>query len=64
MRYYGWFHRTQLDSLLRRINTYLMWWARNKYKRLRALKRFKKWWAGLTEREPGLFAHWAWMRAF
>jgi RNA-directed DNA polymerase len=64
MQYYGRFHRTQLYPLLQRINTYLMRWARNKYKRLRALKRFKKWWAGLTERKPGLFAHRALMRAF
>jgi RNA-directed DNA polymerase len=64
MQYYGRFNRTQLYPLLQRINTYLMRWARNKYRRLKALKRFKKWWAGLVDREPGLFAHWAWMRAF
>ena len=36
-------------SLLQRINTYLMRWARKKYKRLRSWKRFKAWWRGLTE---------------
>jgi RNA-directed DNA polymerase len=50
--------------LLERINTYLMRWARKKYKRLRTWKRFKAWWRGLTEREPELFAHWVWMRAY
>ena len=28
------------------------------YKRLRAYKRFKRWWTGLLQRAPGLFAHW------
>jgi RNA-directed DNA polymerase len=51
-------------ALLRRINTYLMRWARRKYKRLRAFKRFKSWWNGLMRREPNLFAHWAWMPDF
>jgi RNA-directed DNA polymerase len=50
--------------LLERINTYLMRWARKKYKRLRTWKRFKAWWRGLTDREPELFAHWVWMRAY
>ena len=64
MNYYGEFNRFEMYSLLQRINTYLMRWARKKYKRLRSWKRFKAWWRGLTEREPELFAHWAWMRAY
>jgi RNA-directed DNA polymerase len=64
MNYYGEFNRSEMYSLLERINTYLMRWARKKYKRLRTWKRFKAWWRGLTEREPELFAHWAWMRAY
>ena len=55
---------SQLLPLLRHVNTYLARWARKKYKRLRSLKRFKAWWRGLTAREPELFAHWAWMRAY
>ena len=58
------FNRVEMYSLLERINTYLMRWARKKYKRLRTWKRFKAWWRGVTEREPELFAHWAWMRAY
>ena len=50
--------------LLRRINTYLMRWARKKYKRLGSYKRFRKWWNGLIDREPGLFLHWSRERAF
>jgi RNA-directed DNA polymerase len=61
MNYYGMFYRSELYDLLRRINTYLMRWARRKYKRLRAFKRFKRWWDRLLKRAPNLFAHWKWM---
>jgi len=44
--------------------TYLMRWARRKFKRLRAFKRFKSWWHGLLRREPDLFVHWVWMPEF
>jgi group II intron reverse transcriptase/maturase len=64
MNYYGRFNRWEMYSLLRGINTYLMRWARRKFKRLRAYKRVKAWWNRLTEREPEMFDHWAWMRAF
>jgi RNA-directed DNA polymerase len=64
MNYYGRFNRAEMYSLLQRVNTYVMRWARKKYVRLRSWKRFKAWWRGITEREPGLFAHWAWMRAY
>jgi RNA-directed DNA polymerase len=64
MNYYGEFNRCEMYSLLQRVNTYLMRWARKKFKRLRAYKRFKAWWQGLIEREPEMFDHWAWIRAF
>ena len=64
MQYYGAFRRSALYPLLRRINTYLMRWARGKYKRLRGMRAFNRWWAGLSKREPGLFTHWKWVRAF
>ncbi|HEY1626977.1 MAG TPA: group II intron reverse transcriptase/maturase [Streptosporangiaceae bacterium] len=64
MTYYGRFYRSQLYPFLRRINTYLMRWARKKYKRLRSYKRFRAWWTGLVQRAPGLFKHWAWDREF
>lgn len=62
MTYYGRFYRSRLYRLLRRINTYLMRWARQKYRRLRSFKAAAAWWRGLVEREPTLFRHWAWMR--
>ncbi|MBV9364672.1 MAG: group II intron reverse transcriptase/maturase, partial [Solirubrobacterales bacterium] len=64
MHYYGRYYWTVMDALLQRINTYLRRWAGKKYRRLRTFKRFKRWWTGLHEREPGLFAHWKWVRAY
>jgi RNA-directed DNA polymerase len=64
MTYYGRFYRSQLYPFLRRVNTYLMRWARKKYRRLRGYKRFKAWWTGIVDREPGLFKHWAWVNNF
>jgi RNA-directed DNA polymerase len=64
MNYWGHFYRTQMILLLKRINTYLMRWARNKYKRLWAFKRLKAWWKQVVQRTPDLFAHWQWTTDF
>jgi len=64
MAYYGRFYRTALNGLLQRINTYLVRWAKRKYKRLRTFKKVRTWWEGLTARQPRLFAHWGWMTDF
>jgi RNA-directed DNA polymerase len=64
MNYYGRFFRSKLTPLLQRINTYLMRWAGNKYKRLRSYRRFTKWWLGIIDREPELFTHWRQVRTF
>jgi RNA-directed DNA polymerase len=64
MNYYGRFYWTVMDSLLQRVNTYLRRWAGKKYRWLRTFKRFKRWWTGVLDRAPGLFAHWKWVRAF
>jgi RNA-directed DNA polymerase len=64
MTYYGRYYRTALNGLLQRINTYLVRWARRKFKRLAAYKRVQRWWDGLTARQPRLFAHWTWMTDF
>ena len=64
MTYYGRFYRTMLYTLLKRINTYLVRWARRKFKRLRSFKKAKRWWHELLQRQPGMFTHWAWMTEF
>jgi RNA-directed DNA polymerase len=61
INYYGRYYRSGLYPLLGRVNTYLRRWAGKKYRRLRNHKRFKRWWAGLLKRAPGLFAHWKWV---
>ena len=62
MNYYGRFYRSGLHPLLRRVNFYLRRWAGKKYRRLKGYKRFKRWWTGLLERAPALFAQWRWAR--
>jgi len=64
MHYYGRYYRSALYPLLERVSLYLRRWAGKKYRRLRTYKRFKRWWAGLLQREPGLFAHWRWVHAY
>ena len=58
LNYYGRFYRTALLPLIRRINAYILKWARKKYKRLASFTRAKAWWTAVTKRAPGLFAHW------
>jgi RNA-directed DNA polymerase len=62
MQYYGRFYRTELLPLLKRINTYLMRWARKKYRRLHGFKKAKAWWDAVCDRYPRGFAHWQWTR--
>jgi RNA-directed DNA polymerase len=62
MNYYGRFYRSAMYPLLIRVSTYLRRWAGKKYRRLRAYSRFRRWWKGLLDRQPRLFAHWQWVR--
>jgi len=61
---HGKFYRTELDGLLRRINTYLVRWLRKKFKRLRSFKKAKAAWQRVTRQYPNAFAHWAWVASF
>ena len=62
MNYYGRFRRSDLYPILNRINTYLMRWARRKYKRLSSFKAAITWWDQTGAAHPALFTHWAWTR--
>jgi RNA-directed DNA polymerase len=63
MQYYGRFYRSAMAPLLQRVNTYLRRWAGKKYRRLRSHKRFQRWWRGVLERQPALFAQWKCVRS-
>jgi RNA-directed DNA polymerase len=64
MQYYGAFCRSELFSLLRRINAYLVRWIRKKFKRLRPIKKAMAAWQRMTSQHPKGFAHWAWLTSF
>jgi RNA-directed DNA polymerase len=62
MAYYGAFYRRALHPLLHRINTYLLRWIMNKYKRLRTWKQAIRTMRDLIARQPRYFAQWAWAK--
>jgi RNA-directed DNA polymerase len=56
INYHGRFYRSEMIQLLRRINEYLVRWARWKHKAAAPLSR--RFLAAVHRREPDLFAHW------
>jgi RNA-directed DNA polymerase len=59
INYYGNFYRTQLRPTLKRIDLYVIRWARRKFKRLRRkIKGARDWFDRLRRANPTLFAHW------
>ena len=59
INYYGNFYRTQLRPTLRRIDLYLIRWARRKFKRLRHnAQGAREWLERLRRANPALLAHW------
>ena len=64
MQYYGRFNRSALYRFLQRINTYLMRFLRNKFKRVRSLRKAKAGWRRIISHYPKAFAHWAWTTTF
>lgn len=56
-QYYGRFSPSVMRWFLARINTYLMRWARGKY-RLRGYHALTSWWTRTRRETPGLFYHW------
>jgi len=64
MNYYGRFYRSQLYPLFKRINSYLVRWMRQKYKRLRTFKKAHAAWTRTTRQHPRFFTHWQWVPEF
>jgi group II intron reverse transcriptase/maturase len=57
--YFGNFYRTELRPTLKRIDLYVIRWARRKFKRLRRkTKGARDWFDRLRRANPALFAHW------
>src|SRR5262247_4482054 len=58
--YYSHFYKTQLRPTLKRIDAYVIRWARRKFKRMRhQTKGARDWLDRLRRANPTLFAHWA-----
>jgi RNA-directed DNA polymerase len=59
INYYGHFYKSVLRPTVRRIDAFLIRWARRKFKRLRHRpKGARDWLARVARSSPGLFAHW------
>jgi RNA-directed DNA polymerase len=59
INYYSHFYKTQLRPTLKRIDLYVIRWARRKFKRLRRkTKGARDWFDRLRRVNPTLFAHW------
>src|ERR1700730_1187238 len=59
INYYGRFYKSRLYPLFRRMNEYLVRWAKRKYKRLYGhTRRAKRWLVRVARRDSKLFAHW------
>jgi RNA-directed DNA polymerase len=59
INYYSHFYKSALHPVLRRIDRYLLRWARRKFKRFRRRPRAARTWlARIIRTSPGLFAHW------
>jgi RNA-directed DNA polymerase len=60
INYYGKFYKTKLKKFMHTVNLQVASWARKKYKNLRpSLRAAIRWLYGISQRRPGLFAHWS-----
>ncbi len=62
MSYYGAFYRSVLYPVLHRINTYLLRWIMNKYRKLATWEKATQAMRDATVRNPRYFAHWSWAK--
>ncbi|HEX3227790.1 MAG TPA: group II intron maturase-specific domain-containing protein, partial [Pyrinomonadaceae bacterium] len=59
INYYGHCYRTRLRPTLKRIDAFIIRWARRKFKRLRRqTKGARDWFERVRRLNPTLFAHW------
>lgn len=59
INYYGRYHRSEMYPVLKRINWYLVKWAKRKYKTLhRRPQQARDWLIRISGERPGLFVHW------
>lgn len=59
IQYYGRYHRSALDPVIRHLNLKLVTWTKRKYKRFNGNRtRAGKFLEKIAERQPQLFAHW------
>ena len=60
INYYSHFYKSALYPTLRRIDAFIIRWARRKFKRLRQRPRgARNWLARVIRSSPGLFVHWS-----
>src|SRR5712671_4676785 len=58
INYYSHFYKSALSWTLRRVDAFLIRWARNKFKRLRLRPRgAREWFSRVVRDQPNLFAH-------
>ncbi len=62
MAYYGAYYQSALYPVLRRINTCLLRWIMNKYKRYSTWKKSRRVLADAAASKPQYFTHWAWVK--
>jgi hypothetical protein len=58
INYYSHFYKSAMYPTLRRIDAFLVRWARRKLKRLQRPKCVRVWLARVVRSSPNLFAHW------
>lgn len=59
VNYYGLFYKSEMYSVLKRMNRSLARWVQRKYKKLaRHTRRASDWLGKIARREPKLFVHW------
>jgi RNA-directed DNA polymerase len=62
INYYSHFYKSALAWTLRRVDAFLIRWARNKFKRLRLRPRgAREWFSRVVRDQPSRFAHWGFL---